>query len=91
MPFWSAYWLKHVMNSFMIFSSSAIAKHITTFGNSTLQNDWLWLAIVCEVHNSIWNKRNRNQILFMHTLPMSFTGSYTKVEPNFPRQNNQMA
>ena len=26
----------------------------------------------------------------MHTLPMSFTGSYTKVEPNLPRQNNHI-
>ena len=24
----------------------------------------------------------------MHTLRVSFTGSYTKDEPNFPRQNN---
>ena len=26
----------------------------------------------------------------MHTLPVSFTGSYTKDEPNFPRQNNHI-
>ena len=24
----------------------------------------------------------------MYTLPVSFTGSYTEGEPNFPRQNN---
>ena len=24
----------------------------------------------------------------MHMLPMSFTSSYTKDEPNFPQQNN---
>ena len=33
-------------------------------------------------------KLNRNKILFMQTLPVSFTGSYTKNEPNFPWQNN---
>ena len=32
--------------------------------------------------------KKRNKILFMYTLPVSFTGSYTEDEPNFARQNN---
>ena len=43
--------------------------------------------------NSIWNKGNeKNKTLFMHksvfTLPKSFTGHYTKDQPNFTLQNN---
>ena len=57
-----------------------------------MQNDWVRLAIACEVQKSLLKKGNRNKILFMHkkvlTLPVSFTGSYTEDEPNFPQQNN---
>ena len=29
-------------------------------------------------------------MFFFFTLPVSFTGSYTGDEPNFPRQNNEI-
>ena len=43
--------LKHVMESFTIFTSSAIVDHIfyITFCNKALQNDWVWLATASEV------------------------------------------
>ena len=39
------------MESFTILTSSAMVDHIILyyFGNNTLQNDWLWLAITSEV------------------------------------------
>ena len=52
-PFWTRYWLKHSMESFTIFTSSAMVDHLshccTTFrNNTTLQNvnsHWVWLAV----------------------------------------------
>ena len=47
------------------------------------------LQLHLRYRNSIWISRNRNlKILFMHTSPVSFTGSYTAYESNFPRQKN---
>ena len=40
-------------------------------------------------------KETENKILFMHkyvfTLPVTFAGSYTEDEPNFPRRNNAIS
>ena len=46
-PFDHPYWLKHIMESFTIFTSSAIIDHVILY--DFLQNDWLWLAIAYEV------------------------------------------
>ena len=58
-PFWSPCRLKRVIESFTIFTSSAIVDYIILyyiFHNNTLQNDWVWLTIASEVQNTIWNK-----------------------------------
>ena len=93
-PFWSPYWLKHVIESFTIFTSSAIIDHIIL--HYFPQHDFAkWLGMTW---NCIWGTeiefeklRNRSKI-FMHknvfTLPVSFTGSYTENKPNFPWQND---
>ena len=49
--FWTPYWLKHVMESFTILTSSAMVDHIILnyFPQQHFQNDWVWLTIASEV------------------------------------------
>ena len=74
----------------------------TTFRKNTWQNGnsgnshWVWLEIASEVETAFeMFKETENKILFMHknvfTLPVSFAGSYTEDEPNFPRRNNAIS
>ena len=95
-PLWSPHCLKHVMESFTIFTSSAILDHIIWY--YFLQQDFAkWLGVTC---NCIWgtviafalNKDTETKYCSCTKMflcyPVNFTGSYTEDEPNFPRQNN---
>ena len=89
------YWLKQVMESFTIFTL-AIIDNIILYYFIPQQDFAKWLGDLqfhLRYRNSIWNKEteikycsfSKNNVF---TLPVSFTGSYTEDEPNFPHQNN---
>ena len=80
-------WYNFGQTNFIYFCHHS-SHYFILFSTTRLQNDWVWIAILhLRYRNSIWNNT-----LFMYknvsTLPMSFTDSYTKDEPNFPQQNN---
>ena len=67
----------------------------TTFRDNTCKMTGYDMKLHLRYRNSIWNKETEIKIiLFMHKnvvtirLPMNFTGSYTKDEPNFPLWDN---
>ena len=96
--FWTPYLLNHSMESFTIFTSSAMVDHIILC-YFTQQHFAKWLGMTC---NCIWGteiafeiKKKKTEIKYClctkcFTLPVSFTGSYTEDETNFPRQNNNV-
>ena len=90
----SPYWLKHVMESFTMFTSSAIVDHII-LNYLPQQHFAKWLGMTC---NCIWGteiafKIKKQKLNIVHaksvfTLPVSFTGSYTEDETNITWQKN---
>ena len=54
-PLWSSYWLKHVMESFTIFSFSTIIEHIISY-YFPQQDLAKWLQLHLRHRNCIWNK-----------------------------------
>ena len=87
------YWLKHVMESFTIFTSSTIVDHITILLSATRLCKMTGhnLQLHLRYRNSFEIKKQKQNIVHAQkcfTLPVSFTGSYTEDEPNFRRQNN---
>ena len=92
--FWTPYLLNHSMESFTIFTSSAMVDHFILC-YFPQQHFAKWLGMTCNCiwgtdRNSIWNKETEIKYCLCtkcFTLPVSFTGSYTEDETNFPRQN----
>ena len=64
---------------YLLFQPWLITLFYSTFHNNTFQNDLrydLQLQIILFTHKNVF------------TSPVTFTGSNTKDEPNFPPQNN---
>ena len=86
--------LKHVMESFTIFTSSAIVDHIFILLSATrlCKMTGYDLQLHLKYRNNIWNKGTEikyclcTRMFFM--LTVRFTGSLTKDEQNFPQQNS---
>ena len=68
-PFWTSYWLNHIMESCIIFTSSAMVDRITkytTFHYNTY-GKWLGLTYNCiRGTETAFKVRNRSEILLMH-------------------------
>ena len=68
-PFWTSYWLNHVMESCIIFTSSAMVDRITKYTTFHYNTYGKWLGLT---YNCIWGTetafkvRNRSEILLMH-------------------------
>ena len=68
-PFWTSYWLNHIMESCIIFTSSAMVDRITKYTTFHYNTYGKWLGLT---YNCIWGTetafkvRNRSEILLMH-------------------------
>ena len=92
--FWTPYLLNHSMESFTIFTSSAMVDHFILC-YFPQQHFAKWLGMT---RNCIWGteiafeiKKQKQNIVHAQkcfTLPVIFTGFCTEDEPNFPRKNN---
>ena len=68
-PFWTSYWLNHVMESCIIFTSSAMVDRITKYTTFHYNTYGKWLGLT---YNRFWGTetafkvRKRSEILLMH-------------------------
>ena len=91
--FWTPYLLNHSMESFTIFNffSHGWSLYFMLLSTTTLcKMTGYDLQLHLRYRNSIWNKETEIKYCLCtkcFTLPVSFTGSYTEDETNFPRQN----